>query len=166
MILHRNVSLPEKYTKDNYQFVYLMAMLGSTQEMLAEAIGVEPTTVASWRENDPLFAEAWQRGELDAKLRVLNAFYDTCIGYYKEEEVTNVVKGAVVVTKVNKWHAGNPWAQARFLSLKGKNEGWSETQPAIQNNTTNINFDVKMLTTEQLMFINDIQKAALKSGND
>ena len=166
MVLSRVEKLPEKYTRDNYEFVYLLAMLGATQQTMADAMHVAPSTISKWIEVDSFFGDAVQRGRVDAKLRVLKAFHDSCIGYYKDEEVTNVVKGEVVKTWVSKWHAGNPWSQARFLSLRAKNEGWSESQAPTVTNTTNITYDIKILSVDELALLEQIQSKAIKSGND
>jgi hypothetical protein len=166
MLLSRADRLPEKYTKDNYEFIYYMAMLGLTMQGIADKIGVELNAIQRWKRDIPAFRDAIERGQTDATLEVLKSTYRNCTGYYTKKQVANVCKGEVVITEIDEWHAPNPWLQARYLSLKAKDQGWSETQAPTVQNTTNIQYNISLLSGDELALLEQIQNKAITSGND
>ena len=161
MILSRGPRrpLPEKWTANNYNGIYLLAMIGFSEERMSEEIGIPVSAFRNMRDNDPAFREALFNGKTRATMEVMSAMHQNCIDRYVDEWETHVIKGELKTIKVKKFHKANPWLQAKWMSLKER-EQWAEKHPqGIDNSTTNVNYDIKVLSIEDLEMLKRLQKS-------
>ena len=162
MILSRSIRskpLPEKWVANKYNGIYLLAMLGFSEERMAEEIGIGVAVFRNMRDNDPDFRDAVFNGKTRANMLVVESTLANCIDRWIEEEEVHIWKGEEIRVKVKKFHKGNPWLQVKWLAMR-VGEGWSEKhQPDTTNNTTNINYDIKMLSVDDLATLERLQKS-------
>lgn len=136
----------------------LCSIFGATDHQLAEFLGVSYQEINKWKAEDDEFREVLQVGKTMADFRVAECFFKSCTGYEYEEEVVNVFKGKATKTTIKKWKPGDPWSQAKWLSLRQRAD-WSESQKfEITNTNININkIDFGKLTKEEMLLIEQIQ---------
>ena len=159
MILSRGVktALPEKWTTHKYHGVFLLAMLGASEDRMAEEIGIGIAAFRNMRDNDPDFREAIFNGKTKSSMEVVNGLYQNCIDRYVDEEQVHVVNKKVVIVKVKKFYKGNPYAQVKWLSLKERGQ-WAESHPPdTTNNITNILYNVQKLSVDDLAMLERLQ---------
>lgn len=150
-------SKPVKWNSDLIHTAYLLALLGATDQQIADVMDVDPDTITRWKKNKPEFLEALNRGKLGADTKVVQAFYKCATGYYYEEDDVRVVRGEVIVSRIKKWKAADPWTCSKWLALRQRGN-WSETTK-IEINNTNLNInklDLTGVTFEQLKMLRDI----------
>jgi len=136
-----------------------LTLLGHTDKDLAKFFDISLSTVETWKRKYPEFYAEIHRGKDAADGEVANAFYLNCVGYYKEEDEAKVVNGKVKIVKVMKWHAGDKWAQQKWLSTRQR-KTWSEVhQVSVQQTNINISkIDLTGASTEELRLVHAIQQ--------
>lgn len=132
----RNKTGPKPVYIGRLHEVYQLALLGATNQNLADFFKVGLSTIEYWIRNYDDFREAKEKGGMIADARVADSMYKRAVGYkYEEKEYKNVPiknkKGQitgwkeVLVKRVEKemppdTKAGFKWLPARQRSL------WSE----------------------------------------
>lgn len=153
-----------KLTKWKPEYVGLvekLAILGALDKHIADILGVNHNTISLWKRTHPDFFEAVERGKTQATAKVAESLYLNCIDRYVEVEEVHVVNKQLQTIKVKKFIQGNPWLQARWMSLR-MSEQWSESlKMTVDHKTTNINIDIKALNFEELALIERIQQKQL-----
>lgn len=71
---------PSKYQEEFAEQAYEHCLLGATDADLAEHFGISETTVYSWKNEFPEFAEAIKRGKAPANADVAHAMYQKATG--------------------------------------------------------------------------------------
>jgi hypothetical protein len=75
------MAAPSKYRKIYEGIAYEMALLGATDQALADAIDVNVDTIYDWKKKYRGFSEALRRGKILADGKVANALYQRAIGF-------------------------------------------------------------------------------------
>lgn len=134
------------------QRVFSLAVLGASEKVLAAAFNVHVNTIAMWKKTQPEFMEEFHRGQTEALANVAFSLYNRATGYDYEEEEVHVIKGKIERITVKKHMKADTWAAVKFLNLKGREFGWSESHnPTLTNNNININnFDLTVLSKDEL----------------
>ena len=157
LVMERKPRTPSKWNENRAHQAYLLALLGATDKVMAEIMGINENTFDLWKRSHPEFMEAVKEGKYKADMRVVEGFYLNCQDRWIEEEESHIWKGQVIKTKVKKFIQGDKWAQQKWLSLRQRGE-WSETQ-RVEITNTNINItkiDLTGFTTEQLKIMEEI----------
>jgi hypothetical protein len=72
---------PPTYREDFVKQAFNLALLGATDEDLAAAFQVDPSTISRWKNEHPEFQEALKAGKEDANGRVAKSLYRRALGY-------------------------------------------------------------------------------------
>lgn len=143
LVTHWNATRPEQARR--------MALLGATNQQIADMMMVDVKTIEYWVRTKPEFAASMRMGKMEADAHVAEALYKAAIGYDYEEDVVSTYKGVQSVVRVTKHMPGNPWAMWKWLTARQRGL-WTDVQH-VENTQTNINitkFDFKGLSTEEL----------------
>jgi hypothetical protein len=76
-------ALTESYQKK----VYRLALLGATQQQIADFFEVPKVTLEYWLKKYPDFYQAWKNGQLEADGKVAMALYQRALGYKHKDVV-------------------------------------------------------------------------------
>lgn len=89
----KNKTGPKRsFTYNQLHQVYMLALLGATNKHLSEFFKVDLSAVEYWLRNYPEFAEAKERGGMEADIKVAASLYKRALGFeYTEEEYERVV---------------------------------------------------------------------------
>jgi hypothetical protein len=77
----RSVGRPSRYREDYPDQAYRLALLGLTDEEMAQFFGVDGATLYRWDSAHPEFREARARGKIPADAKVAEKLYHRAIGY-------------------------------------------------------------------------------------
>lgn len=103
-----------------------MAMLGATDEQMAEAFGVSRSTFLEWKNRHPEFAEEVHKGKMLADAQVAASTFHGAVGYSHPEEVIRVLAdGTVVRVNAMKHYPPNPILNTFWLKNR-QPELWKE----------------------------------------
>lgn len=132
------------WTDRKIDAIFFMALAGFSEVKMAEILEVSYNTFVYWKKTRPEVLKALNDGKLGANTEVVKAAYKLAVGYEYEEEV------AVYDRSAHKWEKTtlkkvkhpDPWSAFRWVALKMRDEGWSETQRIQIDHNTNINIDI------------------------
>lgn len=82
----RSVGRPTKFKPEFVKIAFGMALLGATDEQLAEAFDVALATIANWKKTEPDFLDALKRGKGQADAAVVRALYRRAVGFRRKSE--------------------------------------------------------------------------------
>lgn len=104
---------------------FRMAFLGSSNEQIAESLGINIGTFYEWLNLYPSLSEAIKRGKLDPVGAVKAALFHRAIGYSHPSEEISVSFGSVTRVPVIKHYP--PDTAAAFIYLKNTDpENWRD----------------------------------------
>ncbi|KAB7731086.1 helix-turn-helix domain-containing protein [Rudanella paleaurantiibacter] len=85
---------PSKFMPEFTERAHKMALLGLTDEAMADVLGVARSTFSLWKKNNPEFSDAVQGGKILADAKVAAALYIRAVGYeYPSEKLLTVSVG-------------------------------------------------------------------------
>lgn len=128
---------PPKYKKGYDHFAFQFALLGATNEDLADALNITTCTLHNWKQNHPTFFSAIKKGKEEADARVAASMYHKALGYEHPEDKVFLHKGEPVVVPTTKHHPPDTtaaifwlqnrqphlWRDRRNLELTGRDGG-------------------------------------------
>jgi hypothetical protein len=158
-----------QWTDRKIDSVHKMALLGMSEEAMADVLEVPRVTFNYWKKTRPEFKKALDDAKLGASTMVVEAFLACCLGYDYQEEVAVYDRSehAWKKTLITRHRPADPWSQAKYLSLKNRNEGWSETQRIQIDHNTNINVQFSTISTALLTAIElEAQKILPQNAGD
>jgi transcriptional regulator with XRE-family HTH domain len=108
-----------------------MTAEGKTLADIAEAIGINRSTITEWRETHPIFSAAIKLGREDATDRVERALIERATGYtYPSEKIVVVSGGQGMGSSVERVkiteHCPPDTAAAKFYLSNRRPEDWKE----------------------------------------
>jgi len=103
------------------------ALLGHTNEEIAELLGVERNVFAKWMVEHPSLALAVQKARVDAPVAVVRALHSAARGFKHRETKLNVVDGRVIKTDITRRYAPNVTA-AQFILGNRVSQHWKDTK--------------------------------------
>lgn len=90
-----NEGRPSKYQEAYNDQAYKLALLGATDEELADFFEVNPDTIYEWQNRHPKFSESIKDGKTKADYSVAHKLYDKALGAeWIEEQAFKVKKEA------------------------------------------------------------------------
>ena len=110
-----------------YDQVEKLALLGATNEDIAEFFGVSTQTLSNWMRKDADFAEHVRRGKLEADGNVASRLYARAMGYEHEDEHIAVVNGEVVKTATVRRYPPDATSMIFWLKNRAPNQ-WRDRQ--------------------------------------
>jgi hypothetical protein len=142
---------------------YFLALLGLTNEQIAQVLGVTSKTLGEWINKYPLFFESVKKGKIDADSRVAHALYQAAVGFSHPETVviSNKCKeyderGRVtrewtepLLVEVTKRYPPNVVAATKWLKAR-RPETWSDRFEVDHKLNISHNLDLTDFTLEEL----------------
>ena len=119
------VGRPSRYLKRFDDVVYKLCLLGSTDEQIAEIIGVSVATLNIWKIKHPTFVESLKRGKAHADSCVAQALFLRACGYTHPQVKVFCNDGDIVTYDGFKHYP--PDTAACFIWLKNR-AGWKDKQ--------------------------------------
>ena len=147
------------WNNDRIREVYRLALLGLTDQEMADVMGVTISTFNAWKHERAKFRKALQKGKDEADSHVALALFKRAVGYTVVEDHVAVSKGVVTVTPVRRHIPGDVTAQIKWLQARQRGR-WTEVQ---RHEVTNTNLNIiKMdlengLTMEEKMLVRKLQ---------
>lgn len=147
----------EEYVKlaENY------ALLGATDDELADFFGVSKQTLNKWKKDYPEFLDSLKKGKDIADSNVASKLYNRAIGYDFEETHTISKNGQVVGEKHIKKHQPADTTAAIFWLKNRQPEKWRDRKELQIANK--LGDDLESMTDEELRAI--IRGEKEQSGN-
>ena len=175
--------LPLMASQFNMSFlgiIYNLALLGATDEQIANALNVSKTSFIMWKKREDV-AKTLKEGKIGADTKVAAAMYQAAIGYSHEDEVilSNRVKefdgyGRIVREyndpirlKTIKHYPPNAKLIMRWLQIR-QPEVWSDKRATINQNIINFNgTKLDNFSNEELMLLGKLglDTKAIGNGN-
>lgn len=146
---------PTKYDKTIHPILANhLALLGLTDEEIADNLGVNASTLYEWFKLYPEFSKATKDGKIFADAKVAAAMYQKAQGYSLTETVVNVIAGKIVKTEITKNYppdtvAGSLWLRNR--QRKRWQASPEDAPPAIVNVNVNVSKEEQIEIAKNLM---------------
>lgn len=109
---------PTKYKQEYDDMAYKMALLGITDQQMADCFGVGLATFYRWQDAHITFRESVIRGKVPADSTVAASLYHRANGYSHPEIDIKVINGEIVKTEITKHYP--PDTAAAFIWLKNR----------------------------------------------
>lgn len=114
----RPVGRPSKYAPSFCEQARKLALLGLTDEEMANVFGVDVSTLYRWKAEHPGFREAINEGGAAADARVADRLYHRAMGYEHADVDIRVVDKEIVQTEITKYYP--PDTAAAIFWLKNR----------------------------------------------
>lgn len=164
----RNLPKQVHWTDRKIQIVYLLALAGFNESKMAEIMEISQSTFDHWKKTKPEFYQALQNAKYGVNTKVAESFLSMCLGYEYEEEIATFDRKTkeYIKTTIKRFRPPDPWAASKWLAMKMRDQGWSETARVEITQTNNVNFNMNILSTDELKFLEEIAKKSLPSVGD
>jgi len=118
---------PSKYDSKLNDTVYKLALLGATDEQLADVLGVAKSTLNKWKNDFPEFSDSLKKGKDEADAEVAKSLYKRAIGFQVKEEHETVTSDGVITKTI--WKDIIPDTTAQIFWLKNRQAAkWRDKQ--------------------------------------
>ncbi len=105
-----------------------LALLGMTDEQMAEFFGVTVQTFYNWQDQYSAFFEAVHAGKVVADAEVANSFYKRATGEFVEfQKLAKKADGSSELITLKRWEPGDPAAALNWLKNR-QPEKWRDKQ--------------------------------------
>lgn len=120
-----------------------LALLGLTDEEMAEFFGITRQTFDNWKKVHPAFFAALCEGKTVADAEVADSLYRRATGEWVEfEKAYKKQDGTIEVVKLKSFHPGDPGAAKLWLTNR-RGQSWRESKDV------NLSGAVELTTKEQ-----------------
>jgi hypothetical protein len=142
--------------------VYKLALLGATDQQIADFFDVSIATINNWKHKEASFAEYLRKGKDEADAKVVESLFRRATGYaYDEVQTVEGINADGVhygyTRKTSKHVAGDVKAQIFWLTNRQRDQ-WSKVTE--HKNTNSLEFNVNK--TLELKGLSDEQKTMIK----
>ena len=105
---------------------------GVTEEQIANALNISVASLNNYKHQHKELAEALSKNRgADVLQKLINAGIESAVGYYKDNETTEIIldeegrpsRRKKTITKT--WYPPNPALNRYYVSNYGKDEGWT-----------------------------------------
>lgn len=128
-IVPRKRGRPPGFGPEHNEQAFKLALLGATDEQMAEFWNVTQQTVDNWKRNAPGFLAALMRGKLEADANVAERLYQRAIGYSHEAVKIFMPAGAAEPVYAPYTEHYPPDTQAASLWLRNRQPAkWRDKQ--------------------------------------
>ncbi len=107
---------PSLYRPEYPEIARRLALLGHTDEELAEVLGVNPDTIYEWDKVHPEFSEIRARGKVIADAEVAASLHQRAVGYSHDDVHITTYQGDVTQTPIVRHYPPDTNAAALWLS--------------------------------------------------
>jgi hypothetical protein len=114
-----------------------LALLGHTNEEIAELFGVERNTFAKWVIENPSLKAALHKARFDDNIAVVRALHRAARGYKHRETKLNVVDGELIKTNVTKAYPPNVNASMVILANRAGTQ-WKDKRTVEHSGSVNL----------------------------
>jgi DNA-binding XRE family transcriptional regulator len=87
---------PTKYSSLYADQVYRLALLGATDQQMAEIIGVSKRTFDYWKKKHKQFLHSLKRGKEKADAKIAHSLYQRALGYEHKDTYFATHKGQII----------------------------------------------------------------------
>lgn len=122
-----------------------LALLGLTDEEIAEYFGVDVRTLANWKNEYPAFLHALMEGKTIADANVADSLYRRATGEHVEYQraFKNKDSGEVEIITLKSWNPGDPGAAKLWLTNRRPKQ-WRDKQDDQRSGDIHIHFDAEL----------------------
>ena len=128
---------PTKYHKALDRRAHDYALLGASDEEIADMIGVHRETFVTWAVEKPSLSKALARARYEAPARIVKSLHRAANGYKHRETKLNVVNGKLEKTDVTKAYPPNVQAATLILANRASKH-WKDTKTVEHAGTINL----------------------------
>jgi len=158
-----------KYRPEFAEKAYKLSLLGVTEKMLTVVFEVNQTTIDYWKQNQPEFLKALQKGRTEADANVAYALYQRAVGYScPDTHITTAYnqetkRTEVIQTPITKHYPPDSYAALKWLNIRQR-ELWSDITKV--EHTIKGQIDIQYLDqlTNEKEFTDEDLQALLKLG--
>ena len=162
---------PTLWNNDRIRQAFKLALLGATDEQMADVMGVGMNTFNKWKRRHPEFLREMKRGKTMANAEVAHSLFQRATGFTIMETHISMYKGEIIKTPVEKYYPPDSWAAAKWLALRER-ATWTDVLKT-EHTQTNINInkiDFSGMSNEELAMmerigIKQIEQNATRSRN-
>lgn len=116
---------PTKYKPEFAELAYNYALLGATDNQLADFLSVDEATIHRWKQRHPQFCESLKAGKVVADGRVAKSLYQRALGYSHAEEKVFNNQGEILTHSTTKHYPPDPTSIIFWLKNR-QPELWRE----------------------------------------
>jgi hypothetical protein len=116
---------PTKYKPEYAQQAFKLALLGLSDERMADVFSISVDTLYEWKKVYPAFSEAILKGGDPADAIVADSLYKLANGFEKVTETVLVVDGAIVHEPVVKYFPPSVAAANKWLANRQRKK-WND----------------------------------------
>jgi len=119
---------PTDWSKKFPRIAFTFALLGLSDERIAQAMGIDVTTFYAWQKDHPEFSQALVDGRDNADGLVVNAMFKRATGFkFKSVKVFND-KGVPLYAPYEEFVPPDVTAGKYWLSTRRRKEGWADAE--------------------------------------
>lgn len=120
---------PSLYDPSMNEQARKLALLGLTDEEMAEFFGVTRQTFDNWKAEYPAFFAALMEGKIVADAEVANSLYKRATGEFVEfqKSYRNKHTGDIEIITLKSWNPGDPSAAKLWLTNR-RGQNWRDKQ--------------------------------------
>lgn len=118
---------PTEYKKEYCRMAYRSALLGATDEDLADLFDVSERTITTWKQEHIEFSSALKKGKELADGKVVESLYKRATGYSHPDVDIKMFDGKVITTKLTKHYPPDTTAAIFWLKNRQK-KAWRDKQ--------------------------------------
>ena len=144
-----------KWTERYIEMAYLLTSAGFSEQKQAEIMNVSLATYNNWKKTHLEFKKAIDAGNLGVITGATQSALKLALGFEYEEEVATYDRSAHCweKTTIKKQRLPDPWSVFKLLALKGRDQGWSESQRISIEGNININTNIDAISTDILAIL-------------
>jgi hypothetical protein len=132
---------PSTYKPEYAKTAFGFALLGATNDRMAELFGVAPSTFHLWLKEFPDLSESVKAGRDEADAVVVQSLYKRATGYVAKKTVTATFEGVVSDVRVVDEHVAPDTTAIQFWLKNRQPKQWRDKQE----------LDVKMSATVEAL---------------
>lgn len=106
---------PTKYKPEMDHQCYKLALLGLTNEQMANVLDIDVSTFYAWINEKPIFSEAIKKGKDIADAEVAHSLHKRALGYTEKEQKAFQHEGKIIIAEIEKNVAPDTGAAAFWL---------------------------------------------------
>jgi len=121
------VGRPTKYKAEYCEQVKKLALLGATDNQVADFLNVDVATINRWKLSHPTFCEALKVGKEELDNQVVKSLFNRAMGYSHAEEKVFCSNGEIMTHETTKHYP--PDATSMIFWLKNRQKAdWRDKQ--------------------------------------
>lgn len=136
---------PTAYEENFSRIAKKMCELGATDNDVAEALGVHPSTLYRWRHDHPEFRESLKVGKTEADDRVVMSLYKKAVGYTHEAVKIFQFQGQEVIVPYTEIQHPDTTACIFWLKNRKPEEWRANPEPGDEDYVSPVKIEVSVV---------------------